>query len=82
MARAKNGTGKSGAYLIPLLERIDLKRDCIQGKFAFCHGLPTLNVKLFILDSQFIAIFVVSVNKIKMNLNVMGDYIITMTLQL
>lgn len=32
LARAKNGTGKSGAYLIPLLERIDLKRDCIQGK--------------------------------------------------
>ncbi|KAK3570194.1 hypothetical protein QTP86_016506 [Hemibagrus guttatus] len=32
LARAKNGTGKSGAYLIPLLERIDLKKDCIQGK--------------------------------------------------
>lgn len=31
LARAKNGTGKSGAYLIPLLERIDLKKDCIQG---------------------------------------------------
>ncbi|XP_075957064.1 putative ATP-dependent RNA helicase DDX6 isoform X2 [Anarhichas minor] len=31
LARAKNGTGKSGAYLIPLLERIDLKRDFIQA---------------------------------------------------
>uniref|UniRef100_A0A8C4ZXR8 RNA helicase n=1 Tax=Gadus morhua TaxID=8049 RepID=A0A8C4ZXR8_GADMO len=30
LARAKNGTGKSGAYLIPLLERIDLKKDYIQ----------------------------------------------------
>ncbi|XP_068615514.1 probable ATP-dependent RNA helicase DDX6, partial [Brachionichthys hirsutus] len=30
LARAKNGTGKSGAYLIPLLERIDLKRDHVQ----------------------------------------------------
>uniref|UniRef100_A0A671KN62 RNA helicase n=2 Tax=Sinocyclocheilus TaxID=75365 RepID=A0A671KN62_9TELE len=30
LARAKNGTGKSGAYLIPLLERIDLKKDSIQ----------------------------------------------------
>uniref|UniRef100_A0A671WJ88 RNA helicase n=1 Tax=Sparus aurata TaxID=8175 RepID=A0A671WJ88_SPAAU len=30
LARAKNGTGKSGAYLIPLLERIDLKKDFIQ----------------------------------------------------
>ncbi|KAG9341480.1 hypothetical protein JZ751_019291 [Albula glossodonta] len=27
----QNGTGKSGAYLIPLLERIDLKKDCIQA---------------------------------------------------
>lgn len=34
LARAKNGTGKSGAYLIPLLERIDLKKDCIQGERA------------------------------------------------
>lgn len=33
LARAKNGTGKSGAYLIPLLEKIDLKKDHIQGEF-------------------------------------------------
>ena len=31
MARAKNGTGKTGAYLIPLLERIDVTKDYIQG---------------------------------------------------
>ncbi|KAF2977032.1 hypothetical protein EK904_013099 [Melospiza melodia maxima] len=31
LARAKNGTGKSGAYLIPLLERLDLKKDNIQA---------------------------------------------------
>ncbi|XP_076827965.1 putative ATP-dependent RNA helicase DDX6 [Brachyhypopomus gauderio] len=31
LARAKNGTGKSGAYLIPLLERIDVKKDHIQA---------------------------------------------------
>uniref|UniRef100_A0A3Q3JJB7 RNA helicase n=1 Tax=Monopterus albus TaxID=43700 RepID=A0A3Q3JJB7_MONAL len=31
LARAKNGTGKSGAYLIPLVERIDLKKDHIQA---------------------------------------------------
>nr|XP_057909569.1 probable ATP-dependent RNA helicase ddx6 [Doryrhamphus excisus] len=31
LARAKNGTGKSGAYLIPLLERIDLRKDHIQA---------------------------------------------------
>ena len=32
MARAKNGTGKTAAYLVPLLERIDPAKDCIQGK--------------------------------------------------
>ena len=31
MARAKNGTGKTGAYLIPLLERVDSTKDYIQG---------------------------------------------------
>uniref|UniRef100_A0A7N6FJW7 RNA helicase n=1 Tax=Anabas testudineus TaxID=64144 RepID=A0A7N6FJW7_ANATE len=31
LARAKNGTGKSGAYLIPLLERLDMKKDHIQA---------------------------------------------------
>lgn len=37
LARAKNGTGKSGAYLIPLLERIDLKKDCLQGELPCTH---------------------------------------------
>jgi len=31
LARAKNGTGKSGAYLIPLIERVDTSRPDIQG---------------------------------------------------
>ena len=31
MARAKNGTGKTAAYLVPLLERIDISKDHIQG---------------------------------------------------
>ncbi|CAG9762455.1 unnamed protein product [Ceutorhynchus assimilis] len=31
LARAKNGTGKTGAYSIPVLEQIDPKRDCIQA---------------------------------------------------
>lgn len=30
LARAKNGTGKSGAYLIPLLEKCDVSKDCVQ----------------------------------------------------
>ena len=31
MARAKNGTGKTAAYLIPLLERVDPTKTHIQG---------------------------------------------------
>lgn len=31
LARAKNGTGKTGAYTIPVLEQIDPSRDVIQG---------------------------------------------------
>eukprot|EP00050_Salpingoeca_kvevrii_P018762 m.78071 g.78071 ORF g.78071 m.78071 type:complete len:424 (-) comp8154_c0_seq2:791-2062(-) len=31
LARAKNGTGKTGAYLIPVLERVDTSKNCIQA---------------------------------------------------
>jgi len=31
LARAKNGTGKTGAYTIPILEQIDANQDVIQG---------------------------------------------------
>lgn len=31
LARAKNGTGKTGAYCIPVLEQIDPKKEVIQG---------------------------------------------------
>jgi ATP-dependent RNA helicase DDX6/DHH1 len=31
LARAKNGTGKTGAFLIPILERLDTKKDAIQA---------------------------------------------------
>merc|ERR1719410_1769705 len=31
LARAKNGTGKTGAYSIPILEQIDPSKDIIQG---------------------------------------------------
>lgn len=35
LARAKNGTGKTGAYSIPVLEQVDPKLDVIQGfKFS------------------------------------------------
>lgn len=35
LARAKNGTGKTGAYSIPVLEQVDPKKDCIQGELLF-----------------------------------------------
>ena len=31
IARAKNGTGKTAAYSIPLIQQVDMKLDCIQG---------------------------------------------------
>lgn len=31
LARAKNGTGKTGAYAIPILERLDVKKDHVQA---------------------------------------------------
>jgi ATP-dependent RNA helicase DDX6/DHH1 len=31
LARAKNGTGKTGAYTIPILDQIDPSKDYIQG---------------------------------------------------
>ena len=32
LARAKNGTGKTGAYTIPIIDQIDTSLDMIQGK--------------------------------------------------
>jgi ATP-dependent RNA helicase DDX6/DHH1 len=32
LARAKNGTGKTAAYIIPCLEKTDTKKDDIQGE--------------------------------------------------
>lgn len=32
LARAKNGTGKTAAYLIPILEKVDVTKNYIQGK--------------------------------------------------
>ena len=31
LARAKNGTGKTGAYTIPIIDQIDTSLDVIQG---------------------------------------------------
>ena len=34
LARAKNGTGKTAAYIIPCLEKTDTQKKCIQGEAA------------------------------------------------
>lgn len=36
LARAKNGTGKTAAYIIPSLEKTDTTKDHIQGMFKPC----------------------------------------------
>lgn len=51
LARAKNGTGKSGAYLIPLLERLDLKKDNIQGQLRWI-SLSCSRVKVSVATLQ------------------------------
>jgi len=38
LARAKNGTGKTGAYTIPILEQIDTSKDVIQGEIVLVCG--------------------------------------------
>ncbi len=35
IARAKNGTGKTGAFVIPTLEKIDTTKNAIQGTEPF-----------------------------------------------
>lgn len=42
VARAKNGTGKTGAYAIPILERCDPGRDEVQGKLFHLYNFLTL----------------------------------------
>jgi len=42
LARAKNGTGKTAAFLIPLLEKIDKSKDVIQGFSSSFSCFPFL----------------------------------------
>lgn len=50
LARAKNGTGKTGAYSIPVLEQVDPKLDVIQGinlKSLFVVFIILIIIKLY-----------------------------------
>ena len=46
LARAKNGTGKTGAYIIPILEQIDVSKEFIQGEYSsYVSNMPSLASK-------------------------------------
>ena len=53
LARAKNGTGKTGAYLIPLLEKTDTEKKHIQGT------LCVLKIMLLIIAYYYKALVIV-----------------------
>ena len=42
LARAKNGTGKTAAFIIPCLEKTDTAQNYIQGRFCGARFLPGL----------------------------------------
>lgn len=50
LARAKNGTGKTAAYLIPLLEKCDKEKENIQG---------TVNPRICSKFSSFVFYFII-----------------------
>ena len=47
LARAKNGTGKTAAYLIPLLEKCDPDKSAIQGGSQIVSGFCLKVVSCF-----------------------------------
>ena len=44
LARAKNGTGKTAAYIIPCLEKTDTDKKCIQGETLRIDSFFRVNV--------------------------------------
>ena len=48
LARAKNGTGKTGAYTIPILETIDTSKEYIQGIITLRSYLVLKSLKCII----------------------------------
>lgn len=68
LARAKNGTGKTGAYSIPVLEQVDPKKECIQGKkkiFTKSYANSSVSYKSFVF--YIILILVISMKKPQLN---------------
>jgi len=61
LARAKNGTGKTAAYIIPCLEKTDTKKNHIQGTYSLSfvskfivadRTLPMIDSKINLLCSH------------------------------
>jgi ATP-dependent RNA helicase DDX6/DHH1 len=46
LARAKNGTGKTGAYTVPILDQIDPSKDYIQGTYLINLNVLFLGASL------------------------------------
>jgi ATP-dependent RNA helicase DDX6/DHH1 len=42
LARAKNGTGKTASFLIPVLEKTDTTKNYIQGNFTYSKARPQI----------------------------------------
>lgn len=61
LARAKNGTGKTGAYSIPILEQVDPDKDCIQGDYRIAIDLTfsILDTRVFQLLCFILALIIV-----------------------
>ena len=59
LARAKNGTGKTAAFLIPLLEKIDKSKDVIQGFSSSFSCFPFL----FLLSHSSLTSFLIGKKK-------------------
>ena len=58
LARAKNGTGKTAAYLIPVLEKVDVTKNNIQGTAKYwetsqCIGNEISSVLFVLLERSF-----------------------------
>jgi len=47
LARAKNGTGKTAAFIIPCLEKIDASVNKIQGNFSVNINLKNCNLCIY-----------------------------------
>ena len=60
LARAKNGTGKTGAFTIPILEQMDPSKDYIQGG----------SIMIYVIKSIYIAVTILSAYQMRHSLTV------------